>query len=472
MKRWWAVAACMVMGACEPSEWKPPSLADSHEDPAKLRPGYGNEQLHTWWPMTSPEIAAVEGAERARQGDAHALFALAVMASAEKRDAESYAKYTQRFDDFIAAQHGAITSAADDAKRGDALNRAMHVAFMTGTPNKDDPKIGAYELDQPRLARVLDEGHYNCISSALLYMTLARAFSLPVRGAITETHAFIDFGPDDGARVDVETTSPTGFGELHDEKFFRDWAKGWSSSRGLKPMTIEEYSKREIVPAHVLVARSMHDKRVVNDDNRGRLYEASAILAPDDHESVHNRLVAYANEAKWLYEHKASRTTVRMLDIVGSFVSDVPNRFPNDTKLLSDVAWLAWYDANALVIVGRGDEAVAIADEFLDRIKPTWEEAELLHRDFVNVILDRLTELQVAHAYEKSVAIATKHIADCHANAACLNNLYLTFDAWCVHYQEAKDWPNAKKVMRECIALFPDDTRCHHTLEGLTSLHP
>ncbi len=474
MRAWFGalVAVCFV-GACGPSEWRPPSAEDSHEDPNKLRPGYGNDALHTWWPLTEPEVAAVQGAERARQGDAHALLALAIMASGDKRDADTYTRYFTRFDRFVADQRAAVESAGEPEKRGDALNRAMHHVFLNGSPNKQDPKIGAYELDQARLSQIFEQGHYNCISSALLYATLACAFSLPVRAAITETHAFIDFGPEDGKRVDVETTTATGFGEIHDEKFYRDAAKDWSSSRGLKPMTYDEYKKREIVPPYVLVARGMSDKRIVNDDTQGRLAEAAAILAPDDVDSVHNRMASYLNEAKWLYEHKAYRTVLRLIEVVAPFVSDVASRFPKNDKLMSDVAWMAWHDANALLVVGRGDEAVEMAEEGLDHLQPTWDDAKSIRKNLLNVLMNRMTEAaQVSHEYEKSLGAIQKHIDACRTDDSCLNNLYLTFDSWCVKYQLAKDWPSAKKVMQTCIGLLPDDTRCHHTLEGLTSQHP
>ncbi|HEY1957818.1 MAG TPA: hypothetical protein VGH28_19490 [Polyangiaceae bacterium] len=461
------------MAACEPSEWKPPSADDSHEDPAKLRPGYGNDELHTWWPLTSAEMAAVRGIDKARAGDAHALFALAVLGSGDRRDDASYARFSARFDQFIADHRAAIEAAADDDKRGDLLNRAMHKTFFTGSANKSDPKVGAYELDQARLTQIFEQGHYNCISSALLYTTLARAYSLPVRGAMTEIHAFVDFGPDDGARLDVETTTERGFGEVHDEKFFRDAAKDWSSSRGLRPLTIDDYKKREIVPPYVFVARAMNDKRImVDDETQNRLSEVAAMLAPDDADLVHNRLAAYANEAKWLFDHKAFRTILRMIDVVSPFVSSVPDHFPKNEKILADVAWMAWHDAKALSVVGRGDEAVAIADDFYGRVQPTWPEAAKLELNFLWILADRMTELQTQGEYEKSLAAIQKRIAACHDDSVCLNNLYLTFDGWCVKAQLAKDWAAAKKVMQTCISLLPDDTRCHHTLDGLNDQHP
>jgi len=294
-----------------------------------------------------------------------------------------------------------------------------------------------------------------------------------VRGAITETHAFVEFGPEEGPRVDVETTTERGFGAVHDEKFFRDWAKDWSSARGLRPMTLEEYKKREIVAPYVLVASAMNDKRImVDEETIGRLTEVAAMLAPDETELAHNRLVSYRNEAKWLFDHKAFRTILRLVEVVAPFVSDVPNRFPQNEQLLSDVAWLAWQDANALIVLGRGDEAATIASDAYDRVQATWPEAKKLRENLLWVMANRMTELQVKGEHEKSLAAMEKHVAACHDDSGCLNNLYLTFDEWCVRYQVPKDWANAKKVMEKCIALLPDDTRCHHTLEGLNSLHP
>jgi len=161
-----------------------------------------------------------------------------------------------------------------------------------------------------------------------------------------------------------------------------------------------------------------------------------------------------------------------MIEIVAPFVSTVPDRFPKNEKLLASVAWLMWHNAKALSVVDRGDEAVAIASDVYDRVQPTWPEATSLKHNLLWIMADRMTEQGTKFQYEKSLAAIEKHIGACHDDSGCLNNLYLTFDGWCVHYQLAQDWPNAKKVMERCISLLPDDTRCHHTLEGLNSQHP
>jgi hypothetical protein len=462
------VAACAMIAACGPGEWRPPAALDSHEDPMKMRPGFGNDALHTWWPLTEAEVAAVSGIERARQGDAHALLALAVFASADKRDGESYARYADRVDRFVEGVRKTMEGSADDWHRGDALNRAMHASFLTGAPDRKDPELGAYQLDQARLTRVFEEGHFNCISSALLYTILARAFTLSVRGVITTTHAFVEADAAD-KRVDVETTTSDGYGRVHDEHYYAEQAVKWSSSRGLKPMTFDDYKKRDIVPPYAFVARSMNDARISNSDTQGRLSEVAAMIEPDNADLAYNRMVAYVNEGKWLYDHKASRTMLRLVEVIAPVVSDIATKFASNAKVMPLVAWMAWYDAAALEIVGRGDEALSVADDALDRVDPSWSDAALLKNDLLGVLLDRMTELQTKGEYEKSLAAVAKRIPACLANAACQNNLYLTFDGWSARFQQANDYPGARKVLERCIALLPGDTRCRAALETIGS---
>lgn len=468
-----ALATILVLAACGPGEWRPPTSQDSHEDPAKLRPGYGNDALHAWWPLTDAEVATLQNADKARQGDAHALLAFAILGSGTVRDAAGYERITRRFDAFLESERPSIEGAPDEKARGDLLNRAMHKFFFTGAANPKDPEIGAYELDQARLASIFDGGHYNCISSALLYTSLSRAFSLPVRGVMTKTHAFVELDPDgSNERIDVETTYPEGFGKVHDAKYYADAAKKWSSDRGLEPMTLDDYQKRQVLAPYVLVARAMNDKRIMNDDTQGRLYEAAATLAPDDAGSVEDRIISYENEAKKLHDQKAFRTLLHMVEVIASPVSDAATQYPRNPKIMRGVAWLAWHNAHALLVTGRGDDGVAIADDALDHVDPSWEDAKDLRDGFTGVLLDEMTDLAEHGEYEKSVAVVRKHIESCRTNDACLNNLYLTFDGWCVKHQLAKDWARAKKDMEVCISLLPDDTRCHHTLSGLQRLHP
>ena len=87
-----------------------------------------------------------------------------------------------------------------DEVRGRELLRALHA--------KDGPLV-KYETRSTTLMEVIDHGHYNCLSSSVLYLLLARRLRLNVRAQLLPTHARVLVDLD--RPVVVETTSPFGF---------------------------------------------------------------------------------------------------------------------------------------------------------------------------------------------------------------------------------------------------------------------
>ena len=67
-----------------------------------------------------------------------------------------------------------------------------------------------YEEPQTRIDVMLDTGRYNCVSSAVLYLVLARSVGLQVKGVKTKDHAFCIVTIGD-KEYDVETTNIYGF---------------------------------------------------------------------------------------------------------------------------------------------------------------------------------------------------------------------------------------------------------------------
>jgi len=217
------------------SSWTPPAQRDTRDDPAAVRPGFGNQALHTWWPLTAPEVAALDGLVAAKRGDAHALLALGLVASGDHRDAASQAEFTARLDRFVAQLRPTMAAAADDWHRGYELNRAMHRELFNG----ESTDLAGYQFEQARLTGIFTTGRYNCLSSTVLYVVLARAFGLPVRAAVVPTHVFAEIGAPGSKVFEVETTSNKGFDWVHDARFYKEDAASWSGNRGLQPVTYE-----------------------------------------------------------------------------------------------------------------------------------------------------------------------------------------------------------------------------------------
>lgn len=83
--------------------------------------------------------------------------------------------------------------------RGEFALAFMHDRYLT-----------EYDENQTRLDTLLENGAYNCVSSAVFYTILAVSLGLDVRAVMTHDHAFVMLNAD-GAMIDVETTNKYGF---------------------------------------------------------------------------------------------------------------------------------------------------------------------------------------------------------------------------------------------------------------------
>jgi hypothetical protein len=456
-----ALAACATT-----STWTPPAARDTRDDPTGLRPGYGNEALRTWWPLTPPEIAAIAGVPAAKNGDAHALLALALVASGDHRDAGSHAEYTARVDRFVAALRPTMAAAADDWHKGYELNRAMHREFFSG----DGAELGGYTFEQARVTGIFTKGRYNCLSSAVLYVVLARAFDLPVRADVVPTHVFVELARPGGKVFEIETTSAKGFDWVHDARFYREDAARWSGSRGLRPVTLEEYQQRKVIAPYQLMALAMRDARSGDEKDRPRLRELAALVDPDDAEAGRDRLQQIVNESVELYKSGAWRTMVRMFDVVWPALDAVAAR-TRDAKTAELASWANWNYANALLIVGRADEALARTKDGYARLDASWPDAEKLRNNYAVVINDRLGTLVTAKDYGKALEVYSANRDACRADRICVSNVAIAYLNQSGDAQNAGDWPAARAALQACVTELPADARCKDGLADLESRH-
>lgn len=439
-----------------------------------VRPGYGNQELHTWWPLTAPEIAAVKDLEAAKRGDAQALLALALVSSGDHRDAASHADFEARIGRFITDLKPTIAAAADDWHRGYELNRAMHRQFFGG----ERTELGSYDFNQARLTGVFTSGHYNCLSSAVLYVVLARAFGLPVHAVVVPTHVFVEMGergapggPPPDKLIEIETTSDTGFDWVHDERFYKEAAVGWSSNRGLQPITFDEYQHRKIIEPYQLMALAMRDGRSGNDDrDRGRLHELAALVDADDADAQRDRLQLTENESILLFEAKAWRTIVRLFDVVSPAV-DALGASTHDAQTGQLASWANWSYAHALMIVGRTDEAMVRTKDGYARLDPTWPDAEKLRNNYSSVLNDRLCGLIDKKDYAKAIEVYAAYRDPCRADKVCAGNVAIAYEDRSIVAQGAGDWQSARQSLQQCVAELPNDASCKEALSDLEGRH-
>ena len=73
-----------------------------------------------------------------------------------------------------------------------------------------DNVLSNYSRRQTKLSVMFKTGNYNCVSSSLLFLALAKDCGLDARIQETSVHAFVTVYTKDGQKFDVETTNPAG----------------------------------------------------------------------------------------------------------------------------------------------------------------------------------------------------------------------------------------------------------------------
>jgi len=462
-----ALAACSGAGGRGQLGVPSQQRGASADVPSDVRPGFGNPAFHVWWPMTPPEEAALRGLEAARRGDARALLALALTASGDRRDAASYAAFQRRVDQFVAELRPTMAAARDEWHRGYELHRAMHRAFFAG----GSTELGGYSVDQARVTGIFTGGHYNCLSSTMLYLVLARSFDLPVRAAAVPTHVFVELGRPGARSIQIETTAATGYDWVHDARFFREQAAGWSGQRGLRPTTFEEFQHRRILEPYQLMALAMLDAHSGGgEQDRSRLDELANLVDPRSADAQRARIDAYGNEANALFDRKAWRTMLKLFDIVGPAVADIATA-SKDAKTL-EVAWFtSWYHAYALMIEGRPEESLAMMSTGLAHLDPRWGQAAALRSNLIGLLVSHLAELIDRHDYPAAARAFSRYRDACLSDATCANDAGIVYTNWSIDRQNAGDWQGARQVLEQCTSELPADGRCRNQLTELEGRH-
>lgn len=481
MSRLWLLATLtlctLACSGASTQAWNAADRGASADQPSALRPGYGNRDLHLWWPASGAEVGALQGLGAAQAGDPQALLALAIVTSGQGRDAAAYRAYASKIAAFVAANRAAVLGAADPWHQGYELLRTMHRDLLGGIRSD----LGDYVLTQNSLPALLDSGRYNCVSSAILFAILARHFGMSVRGVSVPTHAFIELGARGAKVLEVETTSPTGFDWVHDARFFAEEAAHWSNSRGLAPVTLADYQQRQIVEPWQLIAANIvttHNLDGKSEAEQQRLYEWRGFLEPHDPTALLDRLRVYHNEARTLFAQGAWNTVVRLAETVQPVLNDAATRFGRDPKLMRFVLWTRWHQAASLAAIGRGQEAVELADASLAQLSPAIEGADGLRGNFLAVLMQRMQALMQAGQFAEALQVPQRHLGLCQADPTCAGNLQVVTHNWMVSFENravqaynAGDWLTARTVLQQCLAAIPDAAPCSQRLQELESRH-
>ena len=156
----------------------------------------------------------------------------------------SLVSYRGRLLDLIA---GFQTAAAGTSEPGLLATRALEY-LHAGT-------LRRYDFHQVRVDALLDGGSFNCVSSAVLYLILARSVGLSVGAVRTADHVFCTVQV--GAKtVDVETTNPYGY----DPGSRKEFTDSFGKVTGFAYVPPASYRDRTPIGERGLLALILHDR--------------------------------------------------------------------------------------------------------------------------------------------------------------------------------------------------------------------
>lgn len=131
-----------------------------------------------------------------------------------------------------ADEAAALGRAPDDYALGEAILELAHRRFFK-----------RYEELTTSLDQALLDGRYNCVSSSVVYLLLARAAGLEAFGITTKDHSFVALRLADGRLVDVETTNKHGFDPGSKKEFLDSFGR----ITGYAYVPPSDYARRETV---------------------------------------------------------------------------------------------------------------------------------------------------------------------------------------------------------------------------------
>jgi hypothetical protein len=417
------------------------------------RADHGGSPYPIWSELSYFEKSTIGSLHDARNDDPDALLALYLLASGV-RSYSDYESVKRQVGQFSRKMREHIVEDDNDWLVGQILNREMHNAFFLKESKRGAPN--GYSEDQSRLMGIFETGEFNCISASLLYVVLARHFDLRLQGVMLPSHAFIQLNLSDGRRIDVETTSASGYDQVHDEAFYERNNSEWFSSRGLQPATYADYLKRERISATELAARNMLNQHTVSsrmdEADSVRLAEISAFIDPRNSMAQEKRLYFYNREIHALVVQQDWATLKRLFATTYQTVLADSRRHLQVTGLQNA---LQMYLSGAMLTyaqLGDTEQTLSVMGELLSRgFAQTGDRKAVESRvtNAVSVLMSKLAERKRFDDGLLVLALVEGHLSDPKAWPEMVNWFYLR---WAEYQWEQNNWEEVVTILAEYLS--------------------
>ncbi|MDA3810654.1 MAG: hypothetical protein PF518_10055, partial [Spirochaetaceae bacterium] len=170
-----------------------------------------------------------------------------LMASGSKQIAND----TNKLVNFINETVLKVGTIPQEYEKGEIILQLLH-----------DSIFNSYNEEQTRIDTVLNNGTFNCVSSAVIFMAVGRAAGLNIQGVRTPDHAFASIHIN-GNIVDVETTNEWGY----DPGKKKEFTDSFSGSTGYN----------YVPPGNYRLRKDINDKQMIGLILQNRIAELQRI---------------------------------------------------------------------------------------------------------------------------------------------------------------------------------------------------
>lgn len=422
------------------------------------RSAFGTSTLPIWYALTDFERMALGRRDAAKAGDPQALLALAIMASGDERSMASWERYRDQVERFVRRITPAVDQAPGQKIKAHIIFREMCTAFLGREPEKEE--LHGFDVDQSQLTELLRSKRYNCVSSALLYLVCARYFGLNVKGVTIPSHIFVQLETETGEKIDIETTSTTGFGVVHDRAFYEYQSAEWYKQRKMTRSTWQEYQDRKIIEPYQVVALNMSNQHTIEQRMHvldiSRLAEASGYLNDTDVLCVFNRVHVYVNEYVYFDRVGDSLTMLRMFSRVGDLVHDLKRSWAHDTLLIGPIADFLRHQYHALLRNGREPDALALLPDAMELLKTGETPCASMMTLIDRITANHIARLIEQRKFEQGIAFLDNYAPFMRPGNDLMNSRALVLYHWATSLRKGNERDSAVALYMKALAAAGD----------------
>lgn len=446
-------------------------LANTSADRQTLefdRSHHGRSVFPLWSPLSKLEEFALSSQEQASQGEANALLAFYIVASGNQRDINFFHQTNKRIDEVLERAAKQLNRKKHPSQKAEIIYQAMHEQFFAN--DNSGNTLAAYDADQSQLTQVFSTQSFNCISSSLLYLVLARKLNLPVEGVLLPSHSYVQL-QEKNKNIEIETTSIYGFDVEHDQEYYDNTDQQWFAERNLEPTTYQDYLNREVVSAYELGLHNMWSQHTSPDrmsyQDRFRLAEIRAYLQHDDIVAQKNRLNFYLQELAHLNRELNLADTPRLVDIIDNYLAHQNDEQWHDPDYLSLKIGVQTEIALAKITGGNLEQGFRLAKQLIQQLDKDDSKQERLQNNLYVVLSHFIQKSLQANnqeqrrAYDDTYSSLRLSLIDvengCVQNPACSHSFGQLYAQWAQLFWNQKDWRNAGRILTEYLQFNIDN---------------